>query len=74
MTKATARAKNTNRGCQPDNNSRSPALFLLCSIWPTSAKKFTTPMEEDIIKKLKKLAVDHKTDAGRMIEKLVEDD
>jgi hypothetical protein len=30
-------------------------------------------MEEDIIKKLKKLAVDHNTDAGRMIEKLVED-
>jgi hypothetical protein len=31
-------------------------------------------MEEDIIKKLKKLAVDHDSDAGRMIEKLVDDD
>jgi hypothetical protein len=31
-------------------------------------------MEENIIKKLKKLTVDHNTDAGRMIEKLVEDD
>jgi hypothetical protein len=36
-------------------------------------KKFTTTMDEDIIKKLKKLAVDHDTDAGRMIEKLVKD-
>jgi hypothetical protein len=36
-------------------------------------KKFTTTMEEEIINKLKKLAVDHNTDAGRMIEKLVED-
>jgi hypothetical protein len=31
-------------------------------------------MEEDIIKKLKKIAADHNTDASRMIEKLVEDD
>jgi hypothetical protein len=36
-------------------------------------KKFTT-MEEDIIKKLKKLTVDNNIDAGRMIEKLVEDE
>jgi hypothetical protein len=30
-------------------------------------------LEEDIIKKIKKLVVDHNT-AGRIIEKLVEDD
>lgn len=36
-------------------------------------KKFTTTMNQESIKKLKKLAVDHDTDAGRMIEKLVED-
>ncbi|WP_168188803.1 hypothetical protein [Thermoflavimicrobium daqui] len=34
-------------------------------------KKFTTTMDEEKLKELKKLAVDHDTDAGRMIEKLV---
>jgi hypothetical protein len=36
-------------------------------------KKFTTTIEKTISKKLKKLAVDHNTESGKMIEKMVED-
>jgi hypothetical protein len=36
-------------------------------------KKFTTTIEEEALKELKKIAIDHDVDAGKMIELLVKD-